>query len=364
MAFDWKIYTGNLTWLPERTIYVTRHGSHAYGTSLPTSDLDLRGVAIAPKEYYLGFSQVFEQAVQKEPDLVIFEVKKFLKLAAECNPNVLELLYTDESDHLLVTPPARVLLDNRHLFLSRKVKHTFQGYAHAQMKRILTHRRWLLNPVAAPPTRAEFGLPERTVIPADQLAAAQAAIQKQLDKWSWHELEGVEPGMRQAIKDEFLRLLAEITLWGEDSFDEHVWLSAARHIGFTTNFIELLDQERRYGAAHRNWIQFQTWKTERNPARAALEEKFGFDTKHAMHLVRLSRCCEEILTTGQVHVRRDDAEELLGIRAGAWNFEKLAEWFEAQSHRIEKADKLSSLPRSSDIHALNALCMRVVESML
>jgi hypothetical protein len=36
-------YKGNLTWLPKSVIYLTRHGSHAYGTSLPESDVDIRG---------------------------------------------------------------------------------------------------------------------------------------------------------------------------------------------------------------------------------------------------------------------------------------------------------------------------------
>src|ERR1039458_5020213 len=33
--------------------------------------------------------------------------------------------------------------------------------------------------------------------------------------------------------------------------------------------------------------QYNGWKAQRNPKRAELEAKFGYDTKHAMHLVRL-----------------------------------------------------------------------------
>jgi len=275
--FDWKQYKGNLTWLPERTIYLTRHGSHAYGTNLPSSDLDLRGVAIAPAAYYHGFLQTFDQAVQKEPDLTIFEIRKFLGLAADCNPNVLEILYTDPSDHLLVTPLAEKLFEHRDEFLSQKAKHTFSGYATSQLKRINLHYRWLKNPPTGAPSRADFGLPERTVIPGDQLAAAEAAIRKQLDEWSWHELEGVDPSVRQAVKDEFFRRLTEITQWSWDQMDEKVWLSAARTLGYDTNFIELLDMERRYTARLREWQQYNDWKKNRNPDRAKLEEQFGYD---------------------------------------------------------------------------------------
>jgi len=360
--FDWSLYTGNLKWLPARTFYLTRHGSHAYGTSLPTSDLDLRGVFIAPKEYYLGFAQVVEQVEQKEPDFVLFELRKFLKLATDANPNVLELLYTDDSDHLVTSPVFEMLRENRHMFLSRKAKHTFSGYAVSQLKRINTHYRWLKNPPTAAPTRAEFGLPERTVIPADQLAAANAAIQKQVDIWSWHDLEDVDPAIRQSIKDEFTRRLAEITSWGWAEMTEKTWLAASRAVGLDTNFIQLLDQERRYTGKLREWQQFNDWKKNRNPDRAILEEKYGYDTKHGMHLVRLLRMCREILTDGKVLVRRPDAEELLRIRAGDWDYHKLVEWAEAQDAELEVLAKTSKLPNAPDRKKLDQLCIEMVEA--
>lgn len=364
MAFDWSFYKGNLGWLPERTIYVTKHGSHAYGTNIEGSDLDIRGVCIAPKEYYHGFSKVFEQAESKDPDLVIFEIRKFFRLAADCNPNALEIIFTDPSDHLVTSPASELLFRKRELFLSRKVRHTFQGYAHAQMKRILTHRRWLLNPVTGHPTRPEFGLPERTVIPADQLQAAQSAIRKRLDEWGWKDLEEFDEAARIRIREIFIDRLTEITQWSEAEIDTKTWNAACLSLGYDTNFIELLDRERRYTSKLREYQQYNEWKAKRNPARAELEAQWGFDSKHAMHLVRLSRCCEELLTEGVLHVRRNDAQELLGVRHGAWSFETLVEWFEAQAKKIEVAEKSSPLPRVPNVHALDALCMEIVEAMV
>lgn len=136
MNFSWAQYKGNLDWLEPRTIFLTISGSRAYGTQTPTSDFDFRGIAIAPKEYYLGFNKRFEQVESKDPDLTIFELQKFIKLATDCNPNIVEILYTDPSNHLIVTPAGGRLLDNRELFLSQKAKHTFSGYAISQLKRI------------------------------------------------------------------------------------------------------------------------------------------------------------------------------------------------------------------------------------
>ncbi len=364
MTFDWNLYTGNLKWLPERTLYITRHGSHAYGTSLPTSDLDLRGICVAPLVYYLGFSQTFEQVVQNQPvDLTIFDLRKFLSLAADANPNTLEILFTDPSDHLFVHPLMLRLFEARSLFLSKKAKHTFSGYSRAQMKRINTHYRWLKNPPQAPPTRADFKLPERTVIPADQLAAAQAAIQKQIDQWAWHELENVDPAIRQAIQDEFIRRLLEITQWSWEEVDEKMWLAASRAVGYDTNFIELLDMERRYTAKLREWQNYQEWQRKRNPTRAELEAKWGYDTKHAMHLVRLSRMCREILTDGVVRVRRPDAAELLAIRHGAWTYEELVAFSDQQDMELEALVKTAPLPKQPDRAKLDQLCIELIQGM-
>lgn len=355
-------YDGNLTWLPKKVIYVTLHGSHAYGTALPTSDMDIRGIFVAPKEYYIGFTQHIEQVQQKEPDLCLFELRKFMRLAADANPNALELLFTDRKDHIFNTPLGDKLLSHRDLFLSQRVKHTFQGYAHSQMKRIRTHRNWLLNPVEIKPTRADFGLPERTVIPADQLAAAHAAIKKKVDQWNWHTLEDLPEAARLEVQGEFVNRLVEITQWG--NIEHQTWLAAARSIGFDTNFIEMMDKERGYQARSREYSAYQTWKRERNPDRAALEAKFGFDTKHGMHLVRLSRMCVELLTHGEMRVKRPDAKELLAIRSGAWSYDHLMAWFEEQEARIEEAVEVSTLPKKPNLKALDDLCCSLIGEAL
>ena len=82
-------YSGNLTWLRDRTILLVTHGSHAYGLSTPSSDVDIKGVAIPPADYFLGFNKKFEQAESKDPnDMVVYDVRKFFALAADCNPCV------------------------------------------------------------------------------------------------------------------------------------------------------------------------------------------------------------------------------------------------------------------------------------
>jgi predicted nucleotidyltransferase len=349
-------YTGNLPWLTRRTVFFARHGSHAYGTNIATSDEDFRGVAIPPSSYFHGFAHAFEQAEMKSPDVTIFGLRKFMQLAADCNPNVLEILFVEDSDVLVMTPLGERLRAARDLFLSKKAKHTYAGYATGQLRRIRGHMRWLRDPMTAPPTRAEFGLPERTVIPQDQIAAARSAVEKKLKDWNLDFVGDLDPASRLLIADKMADSIAEMHVTTGD-----LWIGAARAVGFESNFIELLDRERQYHARHKEWEQYQAWKVNRNAARAELEAKFGYDLKHGMHLVRLLKMCREILTTGKVLVRRPDAEELLAIRRGAWTIEQLIEWSDRENAELDAIAKASKLPDAPDRAKLDELCVDLVE---
>lgn len=121
----------------ERAIYVVRSGSHAYGTNLPTSDEDTRGVCIPPAEYLIGLKQ-WEQYEDKNRDRTIYSLHKFVRLALQCNPNIIELLYVRPHDIVHTTEAGRALRWGRSMFLSKLAFKTFGGYAVAQLK--ILHR--------------------------------------------------------------------------------------------------------------------------------------------------------------------------------------------------------------------------------
>jgi hypothetical protein len=88
-----------------------------------------------------------------------------------------------------------------------------------------------------------------------------------------------------------------------------------------------LFRERSYRGAKREWEQFQGWKKNRNPKRAEMEVKHGYDGKHLMHTFRLLFQGEEILSKGALSVRLspEHGEECRAIRAGAFRYEELLE---------------------------------------
>lgn len=371
----------SLPWLHGRTILLTVAGSRAYGTNTAGSDVDLKGVAVPPREFYLGAFNRFEQAdkpshaaryledllpeeqrVAQETKLegTVFEVTKFIRLAADGNPNVLEVVFAPDANVRMERLGGALIRENRELFLSRTLKHRFAGYAISQLHRIKTHRKWLIDPPTAPPRREDFGLTERTSIAKDQLAAVQAAVAKQLDRWNEDFDDGtMTEGSKIRIREHIADYLSELQIAAEDRFT-----AAGRKLGLEENFLHLLQREREYAGAAQHWAQYQNWHANRNEDRAKLEREYGYDTKHAMHLVRLLRMCREILTRGEVLVRRPDAEELLAIRNGAWTYEEIAAWAEREELELEELYRGSRLPRQPDRKKLDELTVRIVESML
>ena len=369
--------------LRAHTILLCVAGSRAQGLHRAGSDVDVRGVAIPPARMLHGFIDTFAQAdtademalyldlltpeergvvAETKLDGSVYALSKFARLCADSNPNLLETLFCREEEVRLCTPLGAELRAHRRLFLSQRAMHTYTGYALQQLKRIRGHRHWLLNPPKAPPTRGEFGLPERTLIPRDQLAVAQDAVLKRLDEWNpdWGPLPHSEITRLQGQLEGFL---TDVLLAGESQ-----WHRAARSIGLDDNLIEVMDRERRYRGAQRGWEQYRSWKQSRNPARAALEAAHGYDTKHGAHLVRLLRMGREILETGEVHVwrRERDAEELRAIRGGTWPYEELVAWAAGEAEALQELTRKGTLalPKQPDADALDALIVRLTEASL
>ena len=352
----------HLSWIQDKTVLLVRHGSHAYGTNIATSDEDFKGVCIPTKKYFFGTMHHFEQAELKapDPDTVIYDIRKFFNLAAANNPSIIEVLFVDPEDHLYVSDIGQTIIDHKDEFLSKRIRFSFAGYAHSQLHRIKLHRGYLLNPPKGYPTRVEMGLPEQTLIPQDQLMAAEADIQKELDKLNFDFLEEVSEPVKIGLRSVMTEMLAQLKITTEDQ-----WLSAARQIGLSDNFIEIMQKERAYKNLKSQWDKYQEWKKNRNPVRAAMEAKYGFDGKHGLQLIRLLRICVEALTTSKIIVRRPDREELLSIRHGGWTYEQLIEEAEKLDAQAEELYKTSTvLPKTPDFELLDKLCIELVEKSL
>lgn len=122
--------------MPERkTILEGVVGSQAYGLATPDSDVDLRGIFTYPLRDILSIQSLEETIDTHEPDITLHEVAKFARLAAQGNPNILELLWLN--NYTALTEEGYMLIGIRHAFFSQQIRQRYIGYALSQAKRLV-----------------------------------------------------------------------------------------------------------------------------------------------------------------------------------------------------------------------------------
>lgn len=333
-------------------IFECLSGSHAYGMNTASSDIDYRGIFVANEASLLTPFFNIEQ-VEGPGDRVLYEVNKFMKLIVDQNPNILELLWVDDSDIIFRTPEYDILRGARDLLLSSKARHTFSGYATSQLNRIKGHNKWINNPQPeTPPRQLDF---LRVISSAAQPGAKKGEHLPPSFNPEEHEIRKLY-GHIYSIYDLSSGGNPCGTRRGELILTDGSFPKETQ-----PKFIVYYDQTE-YESSKNNWSNYWTWVKNRNDKRSELERKFGYDTKHAAHLVRLMRMGCEILEEGVVHVKRPDAKELLSIRNGAKSYEEIIAMSEAFEERLDEAYKKTSLRKSVDVNAAADILIEIYHS--
>ncbi|QYC52432.1 putative nucleotidyltransferase [Salmonella phage SSBI34] len=331
-----------------KVVMLNLSGSKAYGTYLPTSDTDIRGIFVAkPGVVRTPFKKVTELNIPGAEDGKVYELNTFMSLFLDMNPNIIETLFTRDQEILYRTPEFEILRDNAHTFLNSNVAHRFSGYAMSQLKRIRGHDKWINNPQPEKaPSQLEFFRLVQSYLSVPVLKHEdfmrklnnKVGICSMIPLGSDHF--AVVPDHRDNVPPMFnpdgsIRKVVYEEI--PDSIKRQPPLFFVKY---------MREEHKQAKEKHKN---YWNWKKNRNATRHELEVKFGYDTKHAMHLVRLMRMAEEILTTGEVNVFREDADELLAIRNGSKTLDEILEWAEGKDEYVRNVlYKSTSLPYNSD----------------
>lgn len=128
----------------ENTILLGFRGSISHGMYVPNTDpnsiddIDLMGVYLAPVSHYIGMKkskEVTEHFIGQW-DVVNYEFKKFVGMLTKSNPNTMSMLFIKPEHYIDVHPYAKLLIDNRHLFVSKLAYNAYIGYAYGQLKKM------------------------------------------------------------------------------------------------------------------------------------------------------------------------------------------------------------------------------------
>lgn len=301
----------------DRVAFVTLGGSHAYGTNVETSDIDIRGVSLNTMSSLIGLHP-FEQAVCNETDTTIYSFNKIISLLINCNPNTIELLGGKEDSYYFPDGVpgelGRLLVENKQLFLSKRAVYTFGGYATQQLRRL------------------------QNAIAHDSYTQEQRDkhISRTLESNIWHfnetYAEFEESSMHFYRKDD--ELVSDINL------KEYPVRDFSGIINEVTNIVRDYDK-----------LNGRNNKKDENHL-----------NKHAMHLVRLYLMCFDILEKGEINTYREhDKDMLLEIRNGKYmrkdgtyepEFFKIIDEYE---DRLQYDKEHSNLPDKPDMKKIEEL---------
>lgn len=96
-------------------------------------------------------------------------------------------------------------------------------------------------------------------------------------------------------------------------------------------------------------------KGQKNVHRSQIEEQFGYDTKYAMHVIRLYGEAKELMEKGFITLPRPNKEELVAIRNGKYSLTEIQELGSQLESDALAAQATSSLPDAVDRKMVSVL---------
>ena len=331
-------------------------GSRAYGTSLPHSDTDLKGVFVLPEEAFFSLDYL-PQVANDTNDEVFYELRRFVELLLKNNPTVLELLGT---------PPDCVVYQHPLFagfragdFLSKLCRASFAEYAVAQIRKARGLNKKINHP--EPPAR-------KSVLDFCYVTAGAGA--QPVATWlARHGYQAGQCGLANvAHLTDLYALFVDATPGGALGYrglvrdadtSQDVLLSAVpkgeepvAYLSFNRNG---------YSTSCRVFREYREWEAKRNAERFANTVQHGknYDAKNMLHVFRLLQMAEEIALTGELQVRRPNREFLLQIRRGEFDYEQLVAEAEQLVARVEAGFATSTLPAAPNKAAAEALLRQV-----
>lgn len=326
-------------------------GSKAYGLDTPTSDTDIRGVFVLPKEEYYSLEYT-PQVSNATNDIVYYELKRFIELLGKNNPNILELLNVPAecvlySDELMqrVKP---------EIFLSKLCEQTFANYAYTQIRKAYGLEKKIVNPVEKQ---------RKSVLDFCFVYVGREAVP--LHTWmadNNKKQEDIGLTVIAHLKDCYNLFCAEQLPYAgivrkEDSND--ICLSSVER-GKKPVALLYFNKDG-YSAYCKRYKEYWDWVAKRNEARYNTTVAHGkkYDSKNMMHVFRLLLMAKEIATQGKVNVWRNDRAFLLDIKHGKFEYDDLVVKAELIKDELQSLYSNSGLQDEPDTKKINKLLIEM-----
>ncbi len=292
-------------------------GSHLYGTNTPTSDLDYSGVFLPTKEFVFGFRRVEEinlsiidkdargKNTQHAVDKKLYEFRKFVKLAMENNPNIIEQLFVNKPNILYINDSGRALLAERHKFPHKGLLQKFKGYAFAQKHKM--------------------------IIRSDKFNELDNAF-NYLKDYPDQKAVLVE------LKDKLLPFMK-----------------------FNKDYCAIGDLNLQKGIFVKKALGMIAERLSKVGNRKNLITKYGFDTKFASNLIRLLLEGKELISTGEIIFPLAYHQTILDIKEGKMAIKEVLDYAEQLEGEIDIAAEKSELPNKPRFDEIETFAINLLE---
>ena len=307
-----------------------RAGSHLYGTSTADSDEDFIGIFMPDKRHIFGLNR-FEEVdlsikskneegknTSEAVDNKLYEYRKFMKLAIDNNPQILELLFASQENITFINEFGKRLLEKRSFFPWMNAKKKLTSYAYSQRHKIFIKRDNYLDILN--------GL--------DYLKSKNSDIM--------YLAEAVSDKIGQSIF--------------KTRFDKEQ----------NTKFIQIGDLNLQPYYHLKRAKEILKARIDKFGNRFELVEKHGFDTKFAYNLIRLLYEGRQILKTCELSFpfQGIERETLLEIKTGKWSILKILDHSNELQKEIDELEKETKLPSTSRFNEIESFTISEIEKFI
>lgn len=308
---------------------LTLGGSHAYGMDNEQSDLDIRGIAFNTKNEIL-LKEDFKKVIDTETDTVIYSFNRMIQLLCNSNPNTIEILGCKPEHYLFKNGIGQILLDKRHMFLSKICIHTFGEYAGSQLRRL-------------------------------ENKAVRMVEQSQREAYILNSINNA----RYSFKNRY---------FPHDDSNIFLYIDDAIHDGYDKEiFMDIALKHYPLRDWANMWNEMKAIVSSYNKIGKRNENAISHDKlgKHMAHLIRLYMMGIDILEKEEIITYRSQEHDILmDIRNGKYldsNRQPIPEFYELLNEyekRFEYAKENTSLPAVPDYKAINEFIVYVNEKIV
>ena len=365
-------------------------GSHCYELNHEKSDEDYRGIFILPKYEYesmdnrkISFIPYLNQINDEKNNEVYYELKRFIELLTQGNPNCIEILFLDDKYYKIKHIILKELFDNKEQFLNKTFANSLLGFIQSQIRKAKGSNKKSFNPidkkiktpldfcyVLQKNNRKIISLPLKDFLSKNKINQLSCGISQIPNTRDNYNLFWDRKQQRLFFNNK--NIFNELELFIRKKFNlkkslgyKGIELDENRSNSLRLSKIPLKEkyvcqfsfQNQAYNDYLKNYNEYWNWVRERNEQRY-IDNKLaskGYDTKNLSHCWRLLKMLEYFLDNNILKITAVDKSTIFKIKSGYYEYDYLIDKINVLYEECKIKLNNSNLPINCNILLTNRI---------